>query len=315
MLGTRIFTLSLLLGSSLASAAIPEYLPLAVGNGWLYRSEGKLGKDTRTMDVSGTQTIAGRTYFTLNMFGADTPVRMNENGDVVFYNLKTKAEESFLPFSASDNNVFATPIENCTSTGQIVAREEKISVPFGDYTNVLHIKFTPSCADAGLSDAWFLPYIGLLRYTVTTIAGPRTYDLVSSKSGITEVSVGMVSTKLQLDAGTYKRTQDGKVSIAARLLLQNTASTPLTLEFLSGQETDLQVKDEAGKVLYTWSANKLFTAAVHDKVLAPRGDLSWTLVTEGLVLPPGYYTAVAWITASNVPNKSYLGSVAFTVTD
>ena len=192
MPGTRTSILSLLLAAPALLIAAPDYLPLQNGNSWLY-VPGPIASG-----VSGIETVGDRTYSVTSLLGREYRLRRAEDNTIYQYHPDTQAEDVFLAFGAEVNQPFATSIDPCVVLGAHCVMAEKVSGPLGDFDNVLHISFAPSCADAGLSDAWFLPYIGMIRYQTESIAGPRTVDLTYSKTGIVEVSTGLLTSKLSL---------------------------------------------------------------------------------------------------------------------
>jgi len=57
--------------------------------------------------------------------------------------------------------------------------------------------------------------------------------------------------------------------IKATITLKNTSDAPQDIELTSGQRFDLQVVDEAGTIVQTWSADKMFMLATSTVTLAP----------------------------------------------
>ena len=152
----------------------------------------------------------------------------------------------------------------------------------------------------------FADNIGMVRRVVTTLAGPRTFDLVSAQVGKVVINAGSF--------GSFTLSADyrpGAESMDVVFRLRNTGA-PLKLQFTSSQEYDLQLRDPSGDVLWTWSATRLFLQMLHEREVA--GD--WT-VAEVVPLPagglrPGVYTAGAWITTKD-QNPSFAAITTVTV--
>lgn len=81
--------------------------------------------------------------------------------------------------------------------------------------------------------------------------------------------------------------------------LKNDKTENVTLSMNSSQYFDYHLIDDAGKVVYTDSDNKMFTQMLQEKVLKPGETLQMELdATEGLsTLPKGTYTLEVWSTA------------------
>ncbi len=78
-----------------------------------------------------------------------------------------------------------------------------------------------------------------------------------------------------------KEDADGLVM---RLVLQNHTEQEMILQHTSGQKFDFKLLDREGEILYTWSADKSFTMALTQTVLAPQE----TLVFEQLLIAETY---------------------------
>ncbi|MCU1234065.1 MAG: hypothetical protein JWP63_2032, partial [Candidatus Solibacter sp.] len=119
----------------------------------------------------------------------------------------------------------------------------------------------------------------------------RRFDLVYARVG-----------KAEIDAS-----RNGRFSVAAEQGLDGLAITwrlststgeSLRLQFSSGQEYDVIMRDDAGRVVWQWSAGRVFTQDFHERsvsvwsasVLAPIANLM-----------AGTYKVEAWITTSGNP--------------
>ncbi|MFN2398831.1 MAG: BsuPI-related putative proteinase inhibitor [Gemmatimonadaceae bacterium] len=80
----------------------------------------------------------------------------------------------------------------------------------------------------------------------------------------------------------------------------NTSSQQVELNFHSGQTYDFVVIDSAGKELWRWSEERMFTQALQNKLLRPRETLTFE---EKWASPPrsGTFTAVGSLTSNNHP--------------
>lgn len=324
MPGTRITTLSFLAALPLAAAV--DYFPLHTGNTWVYRSQGPFAAGTLTVEVRGTERIGSQTYARVRGLGAaDTLLRQNEAGTVYAYDSAGGRERIWVDFAAPERQSFPTAVDPCNATGAIESKAARYSGPLGEFSNALEVRYGfGGCADAGLESDTFLPYIGLLRRTSQTIAGPRSFDLVYARvGGITVVSEGEVAFSLALDRGVYTAdlmpplSQRAVPVMTARLTLRNTREQPVELQFGSGQRFEIVLKNAKGEEVYRWSNGKFFTQALGSETLGP-GERNWAetirLAPEGATLPfpEGRYTAEAWLTTLD-GEKRFSASVGFEI--
>jgi len=79
--------------------------------------------------------------------------------------------------------------------------------------------------------------------------------------------------------------------------VQNTTDEDVALTFTSGQRVELTLSRN-GEEKYRWSATASFIQSIEEAVLPAGETFGRTLVTTPVDLPPGTYTAQAWITAA-----------------
>ena len=79
--------------------------------------------------------------------------------------------------------------------------------------------------------------------------------------------------------------------------LTNSTDTDMTLTFTSGQRMELTLSSDSGEV-YRWSADMMFTQAIEEVPLPAGATSPYMLTAEPIDLPPGVYTAQAWVTAT-----------------
>ena len=294
----------------LASAAVfgqsaGDFFPLQVGNQWVYQSSGRLPSEPVTATISSTTERSGRTYFVYSGMDGTQLLRVDANGALVRYDESTKTETVFI----APNGVvtpFAQP--DCGQVGRVNDTNYEYRGPLGVFRGVIEVRYDPgTCRDAGLERELYLPYVGLIQRTVTTIAGPRIYDLVYARiGGVTVVSAPEVSFTAALDKSSYETLSTMRV----RLALRNTGSEPLKLDFTSGQEFDISIKNERGERVLVWSADKLFIQEVHS--LEVTGEKNWVATLTLTGIPAGNYTAEAYLTNSGPQRHS--ATVAFRIT-
>jgi hypothetical protein len=128
---------------------------------------------------------------------------------------------------------------------------------------------------------------------VTSIAGPRTVDLVYARlGGITVVAAPEVSFGASLDRAIY---QAGD-KMLVRLTLRNTQEQALHLQFPSGQIYDAAITNEKGERVYVWSDGKGFTQVFQDLEII--GEQNFLVDVPLDKLAPGKYVLEAWLTTT-----------------
>lgn len=91
---------------------------------------------------------------------------------------------------------------------------------------------------------------------------------------------------------------DGGVELAFHIT--NTTAKSIELRFPSGQTHDFTVLDGQGRVVWRWSADRMFTQALQTKNLAAGETITFRERWEQAA-PRGSYTVVAALSSSNHP--------------
>ena len=271
-----------------------DFFPLRNGNTWTYR-EAATGQ-TFTVRVGQPVTIAGNVYYKLTGYlQSDLLVRIEDVYGTLMYWDETRNQEILLTdFERFEGGHWIAPLRPCPEqVGQGQLKSGNHDGPAGPVSDVLEIRYRAvGCADVGPVQEQYAEHIGMLRRTETSIAGPRTFDLISARVGnltIDSPPTGRFSVSVGPPA------PDGTVSATFRLQV---LSSPLTLSFRSGQEYDFTLYDSAGNSLWTWSADKTFIQELHQRTVAD----DWTVTVDlpsplpGGGLQPGDYTVQASVT-------------------
>lgn len=292
---------SALLFAGAGRAQAPDYFPLQVGNQWIYRAV-ESGGEPLVVEISEAGYFDGRGYVLVRGLAAgDAWLRLSEERTLYRYNPETRREEVWLAFAAPTGEPFATAIHPCNPTAVIASRATRWEGPIGEFDTALEVRYPPGpCADAGLQHDYYLPYVGLIERWVTTIAGPRRYQLVYARlGGVTFVTAPELSVSLALDRHLYLPGAQ-PAEMLARLTVRNSRLEPLTLNFGSSQRFDLSIKDEQGREVYRWSEGKAFLLVFGSEQLGT-GERNYVISVplvsrSGAALPPGRYAVEAWVT-------------------
>lgn len=275
-----------------ADQAAAEYLPLTPGNNWTYFDEST--GSTFTVEIGGSQImLGGNVYHSLRGYTPERVyVRYNEFGNLVAWNEELERDEMLTSFEYVEGAWFEANFRECPQQGQVQRDRAKHDGPAGTWS-VLEIQYrTFACADAGTVSEQYADNIGMVRRVVNTIGGPRTYNLIHARVGNQTVS-GPDSGGFSVDAIPVNTS--GKWLATMRVDLP--AGKALKLTFPSGQEYDARLRDLDGRIVWTWSADKLFVQAVHTTEVAD----GWSATIEVPHPPaipgsPHRYILEVWLT-------------------
>jgi hypothetical protein len=309
MRGIKTITASalFLITSAVAPAAAQEYFPLQVGNSWVYKTtQGRVNR-VQTIGVEAVETIDNRNFYRVQYFENTVFVRALENGSLVSYDRETKQEKLWLPFAAPEGQRTTSEFDQCTKAATVRSKAAAIKTDIGEFRNALELTYEPSCADAGIGSQYFLPYVGLVQQVSTSIAGPQRYDLVYSRTGITNIEIGQVGFTIALDGHAYRAQPNAEINV--RLTLRSSHPEPLALVFPSGQDYDVKIYNDKGETVYVWSADKLFPLIFRSEMFGP-GEKTFAVNVPIGQLAPGRYAVEAFL--STQP-RMYSGIAHFEV--
>jgi hypothetical protein len=83
--------------------------------------------------------------------------------------------------------------------------------------------------------------------------------------------------------------------------LTNVSDASTDLTFFTGQRAEVVFEDGSGEV-YRWSSDMMFTQAIETIAVEAGATVPYVLTGEPIDLPPGEYTAKAWVTADGAEN-------------
>jgi hypothetical protein len=263
-------------------AAAPEYWPLTPGNQWVYRAS--FGEPL-TVAVTGRETVGDVVYSVVTGLGESLLLRQDGHR-LLRYDRAERTEKVYLDFGAPlDRSVpsFAHP---CNGTAAIASRDARLRLPLGEFGLINVIYGSNVCADAGLTQDLFLPYVGLMRRVEGSLTGDRRYDLIYARIN----GVVMVATP---ETGFGVHASFDPKGWHVRMTLRHNQGEPLKLNFASGQVFDIEVKNEKGEAIYRWSADRTFLAAL--QTMEVSGERNWATVIPG-TNRAGRYSVEAWLT-------------------
>lgn len=345
MLGIRITIASLLLCAALGAQTV--WMPFEVGNTWIYRASGPGSVPGYTVRVDRAAVLGGQTYYAVvtenNIIGfisvaplaqggpAADPgngplwLRNAADGRIMMWDERTSSERLYLDTAAEEGPTSPTGVDPCNAWSRIQSRSANYTGPIGEFNYALHVRYGfGACADAGIDSDLLLPWIGIVSRTYQTIAGPRRYDLVYARLGVTVVSAPELTFSLTLDRSVYTANlmppfmADRAVpSILARITLRNTTPDPVKLDFATGQVYEMVLWNDQGKVVWRYSDGRAFTQAFHS-ITVSKGERTWSetipLAAPGASatpLPEGRYVLDCWLTTTE--GRTFTASAPLTL--
>jgi Intracellular proteinase inhibitor len=217
-------------------------------------------------------------------------VRYNENGDLVQFVEELQSDRVLTAFNARPGDWWSAAGRECALQGSVGEKPRPYAGPAGRWSSVREIRYrTVNCADAGVETEVFADNIGMLRRVATTIAGPRTFDLVYAKIGgqvIENPNRGRFAVAVEdvPDQDIWRVTLRVDLGTAAALKTR----------FASGQMVDVWVRDAEGTVVHKWSDGRVFDQGVWE----PQLGNQWSATVE-VPRPAGStsgYTIEGWLT-------------------
>jgi len=273
-----------------------DLLPLQPGNYWTYREVN--GSQSFTVRVGTPLATQNGVYARLTGYVRQPLwVRYNKFGSLVYLNEEADRDELLTSFETVSGAWAVAPFRPCEQETQVDTRSEGYSGPVGEFTKATHLQYRSfSCADAGVTAEVYLPSIGLVRRTESSIAGPRVFELAEARVG------GLLYSGKQsggFDVSThYAGPGSTTLPVTLRLSLMN--EEDMMLAYATSQEYDISMWNDKGQEIYRWSSDKVFTQGVWarwvhgtltHRVEIPLKDAS------GQPLPAGNYVIHAWLTA------------------
>jgi len=89
----------------------------------------------------------------------------------------------------------------------------------------------------------------------------------------------------------------GTTGVTLAFTVLNPGTAPVELHFTSGQQYDFRIRTAGGAPVWTWSANKSFTAALSSRTLGPNESV--TYVEQWTPAQPGSYLALGSLVSSS----------------
>jgi hypothetical protein len=108
---------------------------------------------------------------------------------------------------------------------------------------------------------------------------------------------------LRLEIATLKRDFPADEIVPLRVSVTNTGDKEVTLTYPTGQKYDFSVIDSTGAEVWKWSAGRSFTQEIVVVKAKPTENYNFFGRIDAGLLPPGAYTATAWVTAEELAGE------------
>jgi hypothetical protein len=295
------------------AAAAQGYLPLQAGNEWTYR-DATTGA-AHQIRVGVPVMHQGNAYHKVTGYAASPVFLRAEGANLYGFDEEADREFLFASFEPVEGGWLDTAIGGCPQGYQPQARTVPYGAPHAWFPEALDVRYRSySCADTGVERELYVANVGLVRRSVSTIAGPATYDLVHARVGAltylgepaASFHVVLDRTVVDLGAGA-----DQRLRVTLRLSLYHAVAQ--TLEFASAQRYDIQLRNAQGEIVYRWSDDAVYAQSVEERVVAGEASFVQEIplhLRGGEPLPPGMYTVEAWL---NTPAREFAGAAGIEV--
>lgn len=252
-------------------------------------------------------------YKVIGYTAAPAYLRQAENGNIFAWEEDLDRESIVTSFERVPGGWADTGIGGCLQGSQV--QEGAVHHKPSDLPEITAVQLnyrTYECADTGIIEEQYAENIGLLRRVVSTIAGPRTYDLVYAKTATLTYDVHRSNAfRVSLSDNYLVCGTPGAGEVTVGMLLSRRRAPWMELQFPSAQRYEIRVRNEAGDVVYQWS-DGVYAAQATSTVLVDK-DLEYSQTiplqkTGGQELEGGYYTVEASLTTTN---REFSGATRF----
>jgi hypothetical protein len=159
------------------------YFPLKEGLTWTYGS-----REDAIRVTASNPSIYGPIY-SVTGFLQDRELRTTYDGKVMelrgdswrlLFDLSADVKDSWTIQTKGEQTDL---LDGATVT--VESRSDRVSTPYGDFDNAVHLSVRPrdGLNDAGVTQMWFTPGVGLVKWSETWIGGERLHLLAGFDDG------------------------------------------------------------------------------------------------------------------------------------
>ncbi|MDE1462541.1 hypothetical protein [Spartinivicinus poritis] len=168
-------TAALISAAFVGNAMANNYLPMTIGDYVVYQGD----KSNQQIPSKVVEDDGTWKYF--KNFGGlgDLWLHLSDDNKIYVWSEADKKVQLFVDLNSAEGNVQKVGIAPCNN-GEvtITSRAEEVKVPAGAFDNIIKLSFRNNCADAGVTELWLAPEVGVVKWSETSIMGPRDYQMV-----------------------------------------------------------------------------------------------------------------------------------------
>lgn len=245
-----------------ATSQANSYLNWSSSDYGMFESARGGEQDMRVLDSYGD----GWQKFSSFLGAGERWVWTQAGSEVVYlYNSERRANEKLVNFADAVGKRYSVKVDVCTNSALLAEKNLNLSTVAGAFKNVVRMEFSGNCADAGITQAWFAPAVGLVQWEEQSIMGPVLFTLARGVIGGKHYPVPAL--QVVADLPRSHLIMNGNRNVTAGLTVINNSNSDLSFRFDGGQEFEISLLTLDGEVLNTWGANKRFTQGEHAVVI------------------------------------------------
>ena len=321
---------SFLPSNSTDAKEMADYYPLEVGLTWIYGDS--LHK---ARAVGSLEAPDGETYTWLDWGGIRRALRNQSDGKV--FEFLDGASRLLFDFGAIRGSswTISAPEDGFDildgTTVTLVSASEEVKVPFGTFEDCIHLGMRPppNLSDAGFTDMWFAPDVGLIKWSEIWIGGVRSFELshfsgAGPRPPVTQTdpivvrpesypNIGAVERNgIRYEVATDRTSYNRGDVIGFRYSVTAVDRDSVTFTFGSTQQIEFLLVDAEDFKVWVWSDGKAFGEALtrisltrteahtFEQVLQLSAESVRMLSIDQAQIPPGTYRLIGFLPTTTI---------------
>lgn len=270
---------------------ISQLFPLRAGNSWTL-GDGATTRTVRVLRSSGSVHL-------VDGLSASGPVWLAFAGSKLWvWSASERVWQTMVNFgsTAQSSFSFGSPCEQYSvkRSGAL----HTVTTPAGSFQRARRYDFTVTppphvrCAMPLFTALTFVENVGLVRQHTST---PTTFELERATVAGRELPEPTAKATLTMDKAQYTLGADGTATLRATLVVKNETTRPMTFQFSSSQQFELEVQTASGESAYFWSADKSFLQGLSNFTLQPNQSRTFTETFTMQYATAGWHVVRAWL--------------------
>ncbi len=307
-----------------------NYYPLEIGLTWIYGDSLH-----RVRAVGSLETPDGETYIWLDWGGIRRAVRNQSDGKV--FEFVDGSSRLLFDFGAARGSswTISAPEDGFDildgTTVTLVSASEEVKVPVGTFEDCIHLGMRPppNLSDAGFTDMWFAPDVGLIKWSEIWIGGVRSFELshfsgAGPRPPVTQTDPIVVRPDsypnteaverngIRYEVATDRTSYNQGDVIGMRYSVTAVDRDSVTFTFGSTQQIEFVLVDAEDFKIWAWSDGKAFGEALtrisltrteahtFEQVLQLSAESVRMLSIDQAQIPPGTYHLIGFLPTINI---------------